>query len=395
MSSNAVNRWAPVALLAGFAGLCIPLLSRKVTVFDDFDEKTFHLPTIQQFMAQLPTPDLVDYPSATTPLYHLVMAATGLVIGDELVGLRAANLLLSLGVLAVALWAMGGRARSLPFVAALALSPYFVGPAVRLSTDNAALLGVFATVGLLVAKQERPLGTGLAAAAAIMTRQIHAWVLGLLVLRAVQRRARPNWVALVLCAVPLVAIIAAWGALTPPAFARGHSSDLNVHTLIFAVSMFGMYGPFLVGWLGPAAWAHRSRVAGAAALAALSLVFISMPYTEDPLRWGGAVWQIAGRTPELLEVPLSFWVLFPAGAGVLAAIASSSHRGRFLVVVVALWLVANLASARAYQKYYDPMTLFILGMAVQPLEIKNRISWVGPGLLILGLGMVTVLRFYG
>jgi hypothetical protein len=38
------------------------------------DEAAAHLPTVLQFAAQLPTPDLRDYPSATGPGYHLLMA---------------------------------------------------------------------------------------------------------------------------------------------------------------------------------------------------------------------------------------------------------------------------------------------------------------------------------
>ncbi len=394
MAELDANRWGPVAVMVVFAGVCAPLLGRDQIVFDDLDERLFHLPTIQQFMVQFPQPDLVDYPSATTPLYHLLMAGVGLVLGDGIGGLRGANLVLSLLALWSAIWAMGHGTRAALMAVPLALSPYFVGPAIRLSTDNAALLGVFLTLGLLVRDPERPLGTGIAAAATVMTRQIHAWVLGLLLLRAIQGRTRRHWVGLALPGLMLAGAITTWGALTPPAFARGHSSGLNSHTLVFAVSMFGLYGPFLVGWLGPAAWSHRGRVAGAAAAAVLGLGFLTMPYVEDPNRWGGAVWQLAARSPELLDVPLSFWVLVPIGAGVLAAIGSSSRQGAFLVLAVGLWLVVNLASARAYQKYYDPMTLFVLGMAIQPLR-GWRLAWVGPGLLSVGLGVVSLIRFYG
>ncbi len=394
MEERGANRWAPIAVLATFSALCVPLLHRDVTVFDDLDERLFHLPTIQQFAAEFPSPDLVDYPSATTPLYHLVLATLALLGGDGLGTLRGANLLISLVAVWIAMRALGGGARAAMLCTPLALSPYFVGPAVRLSTDNAALIGVFLTVGLLAHEPRRPVGAGLAAAAAVMTRQIHAWLIGLLLVRALRDRTGRAWAALLLPCVLLGGLLAGWGALTPPGFARGHSSGLNLHTLIFAVSMFGLYGPFLAGWLGPIAWAHKARVGAAVAAAALLLALVSMPYVEDPNRWGGAIWQIAARSPELLGVPLSFWVLFPLGAGVLAAIGSSSRQGAFVLLVVGLWLLANLASARAYQKYYDPMSLFILGMAVQPLK-GLRLAWLGPATLSAGLGAVTLTRFYG
>ena len=39
------------------------------------DERVFHLPTIRLFADQLPSPDLSDYNVATTPGYHLLLAA--------------------------------------------------------------------------------------------------------------------------------------------------------------------------------------------------------------------------------------------------------------------------------------------------------------------------------
>jgi hypothetical protein len=392
VSKIGANPRAIGALLAGFGLLCAPLVGRDVAVFDDLDERLFHLPSIQQFMEQLPTPNLVDYPSATTPLYHLVLAGVGLIIGEDVGGLRVINLLISLCALGTAAWAMGrsGALLALP----LALSPYFVGPAVRLSTDNAALLGVFLSLGLLQAERERPLSAGLAAAAAVMTRQIHAWILGLLLLRAVRRPSTQAWAAAAVPAGLLGATVWMWGSLTPPGFASGHSRGLNPDTLVFALAIFGLYGVFFVGWLWPAARTHWRRLAGAAGLSWVGLALHAMPYIEDPNRWGGAVWQLAARTPELLQVNLSFWVLVPLGAAVIATIASTAKPGSMVGLTVALWLLANLASGRAYQKYYDPMTLFILGLSVRQLT-GHRLAWLGPAALSLGLGAVTWLRFYG
>jgi len=372
--------------------MCAPLLGRPVEVFDDLDERLFHLPTIHQFMDELPSPDLLDYPSATTPLYHLLMATAGLVIGAEVADLRVINLLFSMGALGAAIWAMGRRGALLALP--LALSPYFVGPAVRLSTDNAALAGIFLSLGLLMREEKRPLGTGLAASAAVLTRQIHAWVLGLLLLRAIRDRSSGAWAALAMPILLLGAVVASWGALTPPGFAKGHSAGLNPDTTVFALSILGLYGPFLFGWLGPTARTHWRRLLVAAAVAILGLVFISMPYAEDPNRWGGAVWQLAAHTPALGELSLSFWILVPIGAAVLVTIASTGERGAYLSLAVVLWLVANLASARAYQKYYDPMVLFVLGMSVHQLR-GHRYAWIGPVLLSLGLGAVSISRFYG
>src|SRR5690606_36064828 len=38
------------------------------------DEQNYHLPAVLHFAEQLPLPDLSDYPSATTPGYHLLLS---------------------------------------------------------------------------------------------------------------------------------------------------------------------------------------------------------------------------------------------------------------------------------------------------------------------------------
>ena len=392
MSTAHANRWLGWAVPIAFAVLCGPLLGSDITVFDDLDERLFHLPTIEKFMGEMPRPDVSDYPSATTPLYHLVMAAFGLAVGGEIGALRVINLVISIGALVCAGWAVGRR--NAIAVLPLALSPYFIGPAVRLSTDNAALMAVFLTVGLMARDEDRPLSPGLAATAAILTRQIYAWLLGLLLIEAIRQGHLKRWLGLALPSICLALMLATWGTLTPPSFAKGHAQGLNPDTAVFALAMFGLYGPFFGGWLAPVARTHWRRLVIAAVIAGLGLAAISMPHTADPNRWGGAVWQLAARTPLLLEVNLSFWILVPIGAAVLTAIGSSGKRGMLLSVAVALWLIANLASARAYQKYYDPMALFVLAMSIQGLTGWRR-AWAGPALLSLGLGVVSIARFYG
>ena len=181
--ANRQNRPWVAGLCTAFMAFTGPLLLRDVVVFDDVDERLFHLPVIQQFSGQFPLPDLSDYPSATTPLYHLAMSLVAVVFGDGLDGLRFANLLISLGALVVAWrvlahWGSSGFATL--FAGALAASPYFIGPSIRLSTDNAALLAVFAAIALMAPDRARPKPAGWATAAAVLTRQLHAWLIGVM-----------------------------------------------------------------------------------------------------------------------------------------------------------------------------------------------------------------------
>jgi hypothetical protein len=402
-ASSESNRfaWLPFSFLLA----CMPVLFRSdLKVFDDVDEQLFHHPTIQRFASQLPWPDLSDYPSATTPLYHLLMAPISWMSGDDLTVLRLSNLVVS----ALTVWLMvrtlssWGRFRTAwPCALAVAVSPYFVGPAVRLSTDNLALLGIVATLAATHPSQQKSAWTSAGwASMTIATRQIHAWLMLPLAIAAFNVPAkRSTW--LLISALPLALLaffMLTWGALTPPSFAKGHTAAINLDVFLFILGILGTYGLFFSPWLLPALRQRYCKqwVPGIIALTFALLSVHQMPWTDDPNRWGGAIWTASKNAPLLLDIPLTFWVTAPIGALTLLAFAFHPRKkhGHFLFIVSAAWLVANLVSARAYQKYYDPMSLFLLGAFIQGHTETPKWKWIGPILLITGLLFVTIKRFY-
>ena len=384
--------WAPV------------LFQSKLQVFDDVDERLFHHPTIQRFASQLPWPDLSDYPSATTPLYHLLMAPISWATADNLTILRLSNLLMS----ALAIWLIvrtlsswGRFATAWPCALIVALSPYFVGPAVRLSTDNLALLGIAGALAATHPSQQKSAWRASGwASVTIATRQIHAWVMLPLTIAAINARGkRSTW--LLISALPAALLsffLLTWGGLTPPSFAKGHTAAINLDVFLFILAILGTYGLFFSPWLIPALRHRYSKqwVPGVIALTFALMSVHQMPWVDDPNRWGGAIWSASKHVPLILEVPITFWITVPMGALTLLAFAFHPRKqhGHFLFIVSAAWLVANLVSARAYQKYYDPMSLFLLGAFVQGHPEASKWKWLGPALLIAGLVLVTTKRFY-
>jgi hypothetical protein len=137
------------------------------------------------------------------------------------------------------------------------------------------------------------------------------------------------------------------------------------------------------------------QIALAAALSCAAFLAVhAMPWTDDPNRWGGAIWSASAQLPALRDVPLPFWVGMPLGAVALVSIWHHPRRshGRFLVIAALLWICVNLVSARAYQKYYDPFCLFTLGAAAQGIAVSRR-AWIGPVMLGLGLIAIDLFRF--
>ena len=191
-----------------------------------YDSINYHEKAIRQFAQELPKPDLRDYMSATTPGYHLVLAAAGRALGvrtadapvyetvlvppapaapdpvlaRERTRLQFIGLGFSLALLyLVGAWserrlAAGGLEPG-PAIAAAALclpligSPYIYQSAAWLLPDNSAWLAVAAILLLALRPPARVNGTlialmGVLLVWLVLARQIHAWAAGLVWLTA-------------------------------------------------------------------------------------------------------------------------------------------------------------------------------------------------------------------
>ena len=152
-----------LALLAlPFIGVSIWLdgLRAQLATFHGTDETIYHLGVIQRFAAELPWPDLRDYNSATTPLFHLVFAAASRLFGLELPGLRALNVVLSFGAVCwlSVLFSQRlrlPRAHALLAAAAFGMSPYVFGASFLALTDNFAWTMALLAIGHLMVALER------------------------------------------------------------------------------------------------------------------------------------------------------------------------------------------------------------------------------------------------
>ena len=69
-------------------------LTVEIDTFHGSDARVYQLPTILQLSERL---DLSDYPSAQTPLFHLLTAGWGKLVGFELWKLRLLNVAFSYG----------------------------------------------------------------------------------------------------------------------------------------------------------------------------------------------------------------------------------------------------------------------------------------------------------
>ncbi|MEA2420581.1 MAG: hypothetical protein QOE60_2787 [Thermoleophilaceae bacterium] len=398
---------APTLLLAVPFLIGIAVLKGLTVEIDTFhgsDAAIYQLPTIMQFREGL---DFSDYASAQTPLFHLVMAGWGKLVGFELWKLRLLNVAISYGA-ALALLRLLRRATSLDalpafaLTLAFALSPYFFGASFTLLTDNLAIL--FALLALERVHRYTQDGSMVAfataalfASAAVLTRQSFLWVALVAGVFLVLRERSParllgGAALLALALVPLAALAIEWNGLVPPSAdpaSCGLCTDkpgvgrdsLTVRTVGFTVAVLGLYAATLLG-PGLLRRAPRidSRLVGAGAAVGAALILISpLEYRPIGVEPGdaGYLWQLSKHLPTVLGTSLLFWAAVPLGGAAAAVLARRAGWTSLASVQLACFLVVALPVALVYQKYFDPFALLAVALFARPPDFRARWDYVG------------------
>lgn len=368
-----------------------------------FDQFYFHEPTIRAFARALPSIDLRDYFSATTPGFHLVLAVFARVVDSTRQGLQLAGLGFSLGLVGLLGWALERSARGAgrsvfealglgtPFVCSI----YVFLSAVWLLPDNAGWLGVLALLLLALRPAYRwvdAMVMGLVLSALVFTRQSHLWAAAVVWAWAWlsagpfdrwswrQLMARPVERGIALCwgiasTLPAFAIVGGlarlWGGLTPPHFHAQHNAGVNPATPAFALALTAVYSCFLIAYLGPTLlrlWREQRRLlliaGGIGALLAIAPATTYLFESRSTGLWNlvklfdqrGIVF--AGRTSPVIVI------LGTVGAVcVVGWLAMLGPRRRLIALVALLaFIVAQSANSNAWQRYLEPMLLMALAL---------------------------------
>jgi hypothetical protein len=436
--SGALRREAPGWVFAALLALPFLIgiavlqgLTVEIDTFHGSDARVYQLPTILQLSERL---DLSGYPSAQTPLFHLVMAGWGKLVGFELWKLRLLSVAISYGM-ALALLHLLRRATSLgawpafALTLVLTLSPYVFGASFTLLTDNLALL--FALLGLERIERFRSDGSlaafalaCLAIAGAVLTRQSFLWlalVAGWFLLRSrapLARRAA-GAALLGLALVPLAALVVEWRGLVPPGAdpaSCGLCTDrpgvgrdaLSLRTVGFTLAVLGGYAALI---FGPSLLRHRQlwrtlpgravrSAAGAvgsrrgqslalqiALAAGVGVVLLLLsPLAFQPIVPGqagdaGYLWKLSDRAPLMLGSSLLFWVLVPLGCVAVLVLVRRAGPESLPAVYLAAFLVSALPVRLVYQKYFDPFALLALALLARPPDLHKGWDYAGIALM--------------
>ncbi len=420
-------------------------LTVEIDTFHGTDAAVYQVPTIELFRERL---DFSDYPSAQTPLFHLVMAGWAKLVGFDLWKLRLLNVAISYGA-ALALLRLLRRTTPLGQLPAFALtlafvlSPYFFGASFTLLTDNLAIL--FALLALERIHSFSRSGSMSAFAlaclcigAAALTRQSFLWlapVAAFFLLRRSDslREALAGLGLLVLALVPLGLLVLEWNGLVPPSAdpascglctdRPGFGRDtLTLRTVGFTVALFGLYaalvlGPSALRWLrvlrspagrlarraagSPTVRAMAAVVTGrsrrridlarmlALAAAAGVLLLLVSPLEYVPILPGqpgdaGWLWKVSDRLPTLLGSSLVFWLLVPVGAVAGAVLVWRAGWASLASVVLGAFLLAALPVALVYQKYFDPFMLLAVALFARPMDFRGPRDYAGIAIVCVG-----------
>ena len=403
-------------------------LTVEIETFHGTDARVYQLPTILQLSERL---DFSDYPSAQTPLYHVLTAWWGELVGFELWKLRLLNVVFSYGM-ALALLRLLRRATPLESWQAFALtllfvlSPYVLGVSFTLLTDNLALLFALVALERIHAySRTRDLGAFALAcaaiAAALLTRQAFVWlvpVAAVFLLRADLRapgRLLAGGAMLALSLVPLGLLALEWNGLVPPSAdpaSCGLCEDrqglareaLTLRTVGFTVALAGAYGALVfgpgllrrlrslrsslfartyVGLSGRADAVRRgiSLAVGAGVLLLVISPLLYQPITPQQAGDAGYLWQLSDRLPELFGSSLLFWLLVPLGSVVLYLLVGRAGIWSLPAVYLVCFLLAALPVRLVYQKYFDPFVLLALALLARPPDLRTRWDYAGIAVL--------------
>ncbi|MDX9911675.1 MAG: hypothetical protein RBS39_07585 [Phycisphaerales bacterium] len=374
-----------------------------------YDQKNYHERVVRQFEAEWPTPDVGDYLSATTPGYHLALAAAAKLGLESTRALRIAGLgfvIALVGIVAWTVWVRTGRDNWFAFAVTLPLiaSVYVNNSAVWLLPDNAAWCLV--TLILALATRERwsasaLVAMGLALVGLVLARQIHAWAAGAIYAccwmngntlwpRDVRElRGRVGRVALgAVVSLPAFGVLAwfvsIWGGLTPPRF-QGRYGGFNWATPAFFLALLGLGSAFFLGYLIPTLGRLWREGPTPLALAALGGFIVSVipetSYDQMAGRWTG-LWGVVRMVPVFADrSPLL--IAMSAWGGAMLYAWSAAVGGRFRWVMlgsIAGFVAAQTTSPELWQRYHEPFVLIVLALwAAEVVREERRAGPVNRG----------------
>ncbi|MCC7380158.1 MAG: glycosyltransferase family 39 protein [Chitinophagaceae bacterium] len=341
------------------------------------DEPIYHYPTILKFAEQLPFPDVSDYNSATTPLFHLVFAAASKIIGTDIQTLRLFNVLISCVILLILFKILQSRFKltkvnAFLFAFIFACSPYYFREAFVVVTDNFPVLWLLCFFNFYFKyKEEHNQRFFLLSAFFLLllclTRQTYLFVCIAVIIDQLLRTGSTskkikNSAWILLASLPTLIFFFIWKGLTPPTFANLHTREslVNIKVFLYGLSILGFYSLFIPSLSSYGElFTKKNMIIKVVCLVVSSwIVLFFLQIVKDPKDFG-YIWHIAESVPELANSSLLFYILMPMGVITLLNIWQKEGISFLILFLVGLF-ISEMPNKIIFQRYYDNSILISL-----------------------------------
>jgi len=398
------------------------ILSSNLSGRGAADDLNYHWLAIQQFSQQLPSPDISDYPSATTPGYHLLLSPF-VKVGFGHMGIQLIASAWTLAMFGFLTWVLANRFGKVSTILMLPMitSMYVFYPGVWLLPDNAGWLGVMLI--MLLSLNEKATWKTWALSSVILfalvwMRQIHIWIAAVIWLSAwlgaleetptpfklfsnVIDRSGRTVIAVGLtipAASALVWFVATWGGLVPPTFQGLHQGP-NLATPGFILTQLAILSVFFVPMLWVSikdTWKHQWAWVLVAALIGMVLGIVpESSYSYDAGRYSGW-WNLFNKLPVIAQRSPVYVLGSISGSVLLVVWLNLVNRRDAWIWIGAFiaFVLAQSANHASWQRYHEPMLLIMFLLILARSNRVNRpelsMRWMVIGSCTLA-GMLAVL----
>jgi hypothetical protein len=405
--------WCLIVTLVALLLVAWPIiLSGNTSGRGAYDDLTYHWPAIQTFAEQLPTPDLSDYASATTPGYHLELSILHRLGASRTFVQLYASLWTAL-LFAILAWRAGrafgkpGVLLTLPFLCSI----YVLFPSIWLLPDNAGWLGVLV---ILILALDYPSTTrnlliaGITLALLVLVRQVHIWSAAIIVIGAWtastdDARYNPkspseqtrHLVTAILATIPafllLLYFLRLWGGLVPPTFQANHqgpnpATPAFILTQISILSVF--FAPILFPRLLELLKAHKAAIILTLLLGLAIGLVPETSFNREAGRFSGW-WNIVRAVPSFAD--RSPVIILGSTAGALATVIwlslVSKREAQILLITLLAFTAAQTANHASWQRYHEPM-LLMLGLLILT---RSQITRDAPKRVLVGAAILSAM----
>lgn len=333
-----------------------------------WDERDFHLPTIQHFI-ELPFQEAVkDYEPATFPLYHILYGYLYKNLSPDVRVLRALNLstiFLTAGLLFIYFFHFKKLDRNTVIVMLVAFlsSPFLRATGFALVTDQ--LPFFFIALSLLAFEYALAKNaliwhilSAVFAFCAFYTRQFYFWVPFYFFFRSIAHIRYPRGqvayvLSNVILVIPALYLLYVWKGLVPPYAQSLHQHSDILPALPFGLVMFPLYCYPVMLYLGKRELTriHFRQAGLLLGIGVLYVLFYTFQGFDLHLVKGGLISKIFLQLPSAVAAP-AFLFFSYLGALIVTYYCTRNFRKNYYLLLILFVLSLSLMF---FQRYADPV----------------------------------------